>query len=326
MKRARTTAGNPLIWLIDMNIETTSGSSMLYANGRQQVEVTLTLETRAEFPLTDAQKKSLRIVVEQSNGDYRPLPEQQLNNDWWYSETKDKYDYYPVAVDQQPRIINKEQSSNQPKAFFQKVFYVLSTAIGGAAIKLRAQASKSEDETYQSIAPLDHSVILSAVRKPDFSAPADYTFTRRLVSGSEALGKFAYEYQLHPTYLFFQSAILYPLGMIQWDDKDPAETRASNVGCASPSQSEFNYNEDVVIGAAFEAERLQFVTYQSPGRLTIVLQGGINIPYHSASANTCNGPCRLAGIDMNGNDHSIGISFTGVSGFEARTNLELIDI
>lgn len=235
MTHANNKADNPSIWLLEFDIETTSGSQLLYANGRQQVEVTLTLKTKEAFPLTTLQKESLCIVVQQSNGEYVRLPDEVGVNSWWASETQGVYDYYPIAAKEQPSITNKRNELEQAETFYQKRFYVMTRATAGDAIKLRAQVSRSADETYQSIIPFEHSVTLTSVRTPDFSAPDNYTLTRRLVSGNENLGRFVYEYQLYPTNMIFKSAEVLPLGMIQWDDRNPAETRASNV--ASPAQT-----------------------------------------------------------------------------------------
>jgi hypothetical protein len=114
-----------------------------------------------------------------------------------------------------------------------------------------------------------------------------------------------------------------PVGMIQWDDKDPNETYASVVGHAGPNQAEFVYDPVITNATGFVGE--QFVRSPSRGTLTIVLQGVTNIPYISECALQSNGPCFISAIDSNGNDHDLRVKFQGETGFENRVNLTLFD-
>jgi hypothetical protein len=314
----------PNTWLKRFEIEISSASDRQYANGRQQIEVKVSIQAVLGAELTQEQIDSVRIVEVTSDGVFVPLTTASVPNGWWLTTQKNEYDYFPTT--QQMTVKGSEQDSSlspQAEPVHERNFYPVTLAPGGSKKKLWARITKDGDNEYITNATFISDVTLTAVAPPRFSAISDYVFDRVLVSGSENSGIFVYEFQLYPINTTIKSVIMYPEGMIQWDDKSSEEFHASYVGYAGPAEANFRFNEEIVTGPYFE--RVTLVSHNNPGKMTVLLQGAINIPYHSASANTWNGPCGISAIDANGNEHLLKIRFKGEMGFENRTELTLMD-
>jgi hypothetical protein len=314
----------PNTWLSTFEIELTSASGWQYANGRQQVEVALIVQTKPGIELTQEQLESLCIVQLTADGEFIPLTTSPVPNGWWLTNEKNEYDYFPSTSLDAVNDLEKYSTLN-PRAepVHQKYFYPVTLALGGSTKKLWAKITKNSDNEYITNNIFVSDVTLRAVALPLFSAISDYVFDRELVSGSESSGMFVYEYQLYPITTPIKSGTMFPAGIIQWNDKASDESHASYVGYAGPAEADFRFNEEIVTGANFE--RNTTVSHNDPGKITILLQGAINIPYHSQSANTWNGPCSIGAIDANGNEHHLKIRFIGETGFENRTQLTLLD-
>jgi hypothetical protein len=200
----------------------------------------------------------------------------------------------------------------------------MTEAPAGTTKKLFAQITKDiTKDVYVTDNVFVSDISLVAVRMPNFSAALDYSMDKILISGNENSGIFVFEYHLSPSMTKFHSGEMSPTGMIQWDDRDPAEEHATHVGHAGPGESDYKYNSAIVLGSLFQP--VKFVSAVSPGKITLILQGDINIPYHSTSALAHNGPCRIEAIDSNGNTHALQVKFKGETGFENRVELMLLD-
>jgi hypothetical protein len=334
----------PNTWLVQFKIERTSASDYLYANTRQQVEISLVVQARENMALSDTEFESLCIVELDDNGSYAPVPPSQ-RGDWWYSAQRNEYDYYSAAIQHADSPDGNQTSTRellhtvkgwleavgtslrmgapQAEPVRRKRLYMMTAAPGGTTKKLFARITRDTGDIYVTDNIFVSDVTLVAVQVPRYSAALDYLMDRILVSGSEASGIFLYELHLQHRLARFHCAGMNPMGMIQWDDRDPAQTHASNVGHAGPGEASVKYNKSIVLGSAFQ--RAELISNISPGKLTLVLQGDINIPYHSPSALTHNGPCTINAIDFNGNEHALRVAFMGESGFEERTTLVLLD-
>lgn len=318
----------PNTWLSKFEIELTSASGRQYANGRQQVEVTLSVQTKPDIEITQEQLDSLCIVQVTAEGEFIPLSTTPVQNGWWLTAEKNEYDYFPdAALDAARTIVNDldKRSALDPHAepVHQRIFYPVTLALGGSTKKLWAKITKDNENEYITNNIFVSDVTLTGVTPPRFSVISDYVFDRELVSGSESSGMFVYEYQLYPITTTIKSVTMFPAGMIQWNDKASDEFHASYVGYAGPAESNFRFNEEIVTGPNFE--RATIVSHNDPGKMTVLLQGAINTPYHTASAVTWNGPCSIGAIDANGNEHHLKIRFKGETGFENRTQLTLLD-
>jgi hypothetical protein len=335
-------APNPQTWLATFSIELASASTQLYANGRQQVELRLKAQANSQNnqQISPSELASLRIVERGNDGIFRPLPAIEVPGGWWCSELRNEYDFYARGVASDavtPKRSTTEAglgqrllaqfknlwTAEQAPPLYIKQLYVMTEAPGSSQIELYAQITKDSGDVFITDYIFVSSAVLTAVRPEDFSAAEDYLLDKNLVSGTEASGIFVYELLLHPKAMRFLSARMDPKGMIQWDDRDSSVQHASHVGYAGPGESDFKYDEQIDTGPQFV--RVNYVTAVSPGKITFVLQGDINIPYRHDSALYHNGPCRIDALDSNGNAHALQIKFAGPTGFPDRVNLTLID-
>lgn len=151
---------------------------------------------------------------------------------------------------------------------------------------------------------------------PTFQVPGNYTFERALKGGNGNSDIFTWQYYLaganvQQPVVPFVSGHMVPAGMIQWSDRNPSSTQASNVGYAPPKETTFHYNPAIKLGSFFQP--VAQAKDPKAGYLTIVLQGSNNIPYDSQSAINHNGPCLVKAVDVYGNDHELEVSFKSSS-------------
>jgi hypothetical protein len=332
---------NPQTWLAKFSIELGSASTQLYANGRQQVELKLKVQvTSQNDQLSATELASLCIVERDNNGVFRPLSAIEVRGGWWFSVMRNEYDFYApgVATDTITPIrstaeagwaqrlltrFKKLLTAEQAPPLLTKQLYVMTEAPGSSQKELLAQITRDTGDVYNTDFIFVSSVVLTAVRSEEFSATEDYLLEKNLISGTEDSGIFVYEYLLHPRGVRFLSGRMNPGGMIQWDEKTVDTRHASHVGHAGPGESDFKYDDQIAVGSQFD--KVSYVTAVSPGKITIVLQSDINIPYDHNSALYHNGPCRIDAIDSNGNAHALQIKFMGPTGFPSRVNLTLLD-
>lgn len=308
------TAKPPLSsWLTKLTTAVSSPSNRVYPNGRQQMEVTVVIEPLSSQTIKPEELASVKLMVRDANGQFSPLPESDsAGTAWFFSHSRNEYLEYPGA--------RKTSSVIKRKAVYTRKFYVMagSTIAAGRMETLYAGITRHTQEghydyiTDGSESGFSSSVEVRTAEIPVFQVPGNYTFERTLTAGDGSSDIFTWQYSLagagvqQPT-VGFVSASMEPSGMIQWDDKDSSVTRASHVGYSSPGGTVFQYNTAIQLGSAFEP--VKQVKNPKTGHVTLVLQGGNNIPYHSASAIEHNGPCVLNAVDVYGNNHRLGISF-----------------
>jgi hypothetical protein len=324
---------NPTSWLDDFRIELTSASDHHYANDKQQIEITLSVRARDSLAVSDKEFASFRVMERNTAGAFIPLKTLPSQGSWWGSTEKNGYDYYASitssAIDS-PSVAERSQTSvddaHHANPLLQKKIYAMTSASGGTTKQLWAQITKDTGEVYETNFEFVTDITLVAVPIPQYSAPADYSINRTLLSGSESSGIFVYEWVIFPFGVKLYSATMSPPGMIQWQDKAPDETKASYVAFAGPKQASFQHNLAIVTGDYFSAnERVDIVTSPNSDKIVVLLQGSLFIPYHSASANNQNGPCTIGAVDYQGNPHLFKIQFKLPTGLEGRTTLELSD-
>lgn len=300
-------------WLSRFEISLTSLSALLYPNARQQVLVTLIIAPRTGQTISDDELESVCITT-RKNELFPILPGGDDGSEWFYSQTKNQYLPYPASAVSPPLTQKEPENVN----FFQKDFYILSRAPTGASVRLYAQITQHTAQgpvTYNTAidATFKSYVDLRTAEIPHFSIPDNYTFNRDLVAGNPNSDLFTWEYQLAgknmqmPVVELLSVTGMSPMGMIQWVDRDNTVTRASHVGYAAPGEPNVNYNTAINLGSEFSPATT--VARPRRGHVTVVLQGGNNIPYHSESAINQGGPCQLRAIDTYGNEHLLNIAF-----------------
>ncbi|WP_223528993.1 hypothetical protein [Pseudomonas sp. GL-R-19] len=300
-------------WLSRFEIGLASSSSQLYPNARQQLLVTLSVDSRTGQTISEEELESLRITT-RKNDLFPLLPGSDDGGEWFYNERKNLYHPYPATASHPP----PDQERSGEIDFFQKDFYVMSRAPAGTSVRLYAQITRQTTDgpvTYNTaIDPTFKSYVdIRTAEIPRFNIPENYSFNRDLVAGNPNGDLFTWEYQLAgknvqmPVVELLSVSSMDPAGMIQWVDRDDRVTRASHVGYAAPGESDFNYNTAIVLGQEFSPTAK--VARPRAGHVIVVLQGGNNIPYHSQSAINQGGPCRMHAIDMYGNEHVLNIAF-----------------
>jgi hypothetical protein len=299
-------------WLTKLTTAVSSPSNRVYPNGRQQMEVTVVIEPLSSQTIKPEELASVKLMVRDAHGQFSPLPESDsAGTPWFFSHARNEYLEYPGG--------RNTSSAINPSAVYTRKFYVSAdTGSAGSMEALYAGITRHTEEgeydyvTDGSESGFSSSVEVRTAEIPVFQVPGNYTFERTLTAGDGNSDIFTWQYSLagagvqQPT-VGFVSANMEPSGMIQWDDRDSSVTRASHVGYSSPGGIAFQYNTAIQLGSAFKP--VEQVKNPKAGHVTLVLQGGNNIPYHSASAIEHNGPCVLNAVDVYGNNHRLGISF-----------------
>lgn len=129
---------NDTRWLTAFNVNLTSNSRKLYANGRQQVEISVSVTFRSRAIFTKEQLDNIRLVILDDNGAF-----QELSGELNVSTERDtRFHYYadtgaPPAPLLQPYSIRRR-------------FYVSSTRPGGSLDRIYAAINKDRDTLYVS--------------------------------------------------------------------------------------------------------------------------------------------------------------------------------
>lgn len=303
-------------WLLSWQIQAVSPPK-LYGNARQQVVVVITLEPRRDEIITDDELESLKLVLRCDDGSFEDVPmEDTLDALWFASGVQNHYQYYPETQIGMPVY---EDGGPLPGAVRTKRFYVQTRTRAGTNMQLWSSITRQvpEGEKYEYISDgsqqgFNTSITLGSVTIPTYNAPADYTFDRRLVGGQENSDLFIWEYYIAPAHALypevaFLSAQATTRGMIQWATFSGTQTRAGHAGFAAPANATIHYNNAIVLGPNFVPVEK---TRDLPGGLvTVVLQGGNNIPFHPASAQSHKGPMVIQAIDHYGNEHVLRVRF-----------------
>jgi hypothetical protein len=304
-------------WLLKLAPFITSPTNRVYPNGRQQIEVTVLVESRSIHPLKPEERASVRLMVRDRLGRFSPLPQgHEASLPWFFSHTRNAYLEYPGT--------QKREQAASPSEVYTPSFYVSAGKLdlGQSLETLYVGITRYTDEgqyeyvTDGTTTGFAGYVEVRTAEIPTFHVPGNYTFERTLTAGNDASDIFTWQYALaganvQQPVVRFVSGHMVPAGMIQWSDRNPSVTQASNVGYAPPGESTFHYNPAIKLGTVFKP--VPQAKNAKPGHLTIVLQGSNNIPYDSQSAINHNGPCEVKAIDVYGNEHQLEIRFNNAS-------------
>jgi hypothetical protein len=329
------TAPNPVTtYLSVFKIEVSSGREAVYENGRQQVELTLSVAEARDYTLTEQQVNTLTVVYRTLNGQYEPLPQKPPENGdafrWFVSATRDeRFEYFRLQGTSQrstPSAKSNAQPAPSPKADVKsRKYYVSTLAPGGSMIELFARI-EIEGELYTtgldpvSVAPV------TAIALPNYAYPTDYIWEKSWSRGNPPGTDFINEWSLSARQARFSYGTLVdkPYGMIRWQRPQEGEKAASNVGVALPGDEQFRYNPDIELGPDFPKVMHRDVQSDNPHEIVVVLQASNIIPFNLPSFEQ-GGPCQVDAYDIDGNFHRIKFAFDDSQGsdYDHRTNLKV---
>jgi hypothetical protein len=213
----------PSDWLSVFEIQLTSASDLLYANGRQQAMLSIKITPRAGQTVSDDEMASVCVVERNNDGSYIPVASGTESSLWWMSQDRNEYDFYtPVAASDSAGMVDKARehkvsmtpersqalstassSPSPPEVITTKDFYLMTTVPGGTTNTFYAQITKDNGTVYVTDDVFTTTVKLTSVPTPAYSADKDYALTKTLVSGSENSGIFVYEFSInHNVYEF----------------------------------------------------------------------------------------------------------------------------
>lgn len=312
-------------YLSVFKIDLTSSSLMLYENGRQQVELTLSVAQSTNHTLTDAEVDTLSVVYRTADGTYTPLPAQPTGSARWFvsSLRDERFEYFPFGRDSQPLQPTETNAKSVPSAVVKsRLYYVSTTAPGGSTIELFARIS-IEGETFVTEGTFASAARLTAVKLPEYSSP-DYQWKITWREGEPPSTAFINEWSLTALRARFSFGALRgdAFGMIRWQRPAAGETAASNVGIALPNDSQFKYSPNITLGNSFLGEIHKEVMSSHNNQIVVVLQASNHIPFHSSSV-AYGGPFFIEAYDIDGNFHEVEIAFDDEqsSDYDRRTHL-----
>lgn len=316
-------------YLSIFKIEVSSSSGMLYANGRQQVELTLSVAAAQTYPLTDVEVDTLAVVYFNSNDQYEALPTQQGDASTWFANRtyNPQFEYFPPLPDSghlQDESHKVDPRLNPSATVKTRKFYVSTVAQGGSKIKLFARITLAgkyyfTEGTFESVAEI------TAVALPVYSE-RDYEFKKTSNEGNPPDTAFINEWSLSALNARFSFGELKSegYGMIRWQRPAGNETAASNVGVALPRDEKFKYSPRIKLGSQFLTERRVFVESYNPYHIVFVLQASNHIPFDPSNL-PYGGPFSLNAYDIDGNFHEITVAFDTDQGsdYAIRTHLRI---
>lgn len=126
-------------WITRFNISITSNANKVFSNGRQQLEVSVSVSPKSGQTITEEQMKSIRLVTLDDQGGY-----QELSGELTATTERDKRFEYYADTGVAPSHLQLESASRR------KRFYVSSTRPGGSRDIVYAAISKDEHTHYVS--------------------------------------------------------------------------------------------------------------------------------------------------------------------------------
>ncbi|MGG5290654.1 hypothetical protein [Pseudomonas shirazensis] len=144
-------------WLSRFRVDITSNSNRVFANGRQQLQVTVTLAARDGKAISEAQLDSIYLFEIDQDGQY-----QRLDNDLLAERERDfRFDYHAASggvVQPLPDANNRTR---------RRTFYVSSICPGGSLHTVYAGIQYDADAQFATdTAPFKSSVVIESIAPP----------------------------------------------------------------------------------------------------------------------------------------------------------------
>lgn len=294
----------------------------LYANGFQQVKITLavkTLDGREEPPLTEWERNNIKVVLYRNRAANQP-PDTFAEQGWTVSTTRNGYAYYP----------SDPSGTTARKAGFEYFeFYVTctNTTLAGETVSLaflvRGENGRTfctngmswyADGTVDTINVIDRNDARIAVHLPKVYDHQQFElspWSELPVSGTDEARAAIFNRQCTLTMvlpngntLALREMTVTPAGMIQWSAPLPHDTTASFVGHIEPGQRIINWHDTdrVPVG------HLPLPQNPTPAadKGSFVLCGRVDI---TRPPQPFVGPCLVLVRDAYGTQHHFNISF-----------------
>ncbi|MBX8568033.1 hypothetical protein K5D44_25300 [Pseudomonas cichorii] len=308
--------------LSDFTIKENSGSSVLFANGQQQVKVRVAVKTfdsdGAEVSLTPSELNSMRLVVADSGDDLPYVGENGVpvdapeNRKWGVNESKNRYLYYPVDPTQ----------AHEPQDLDGSGKYLYIQSRSSTPLRIAVALTRADQIEFHSTdnggSEEKNNILKVTPRVPPNYATDNYEFTRIRVEGEED-NDYALNTVDYYTLRFKQSVenIKFvsvefdgPASMTQWESRQYAEQMGSYTGYAPPLSKTLRFEPLLMQSIAPEVRPSLDV---APGKEAP--EGAILITLHRRSDFTFDNdsdfdqPMKLKLIDEYGNPHMITVQF-----------------
>ena len=311
-------------WIANFEIKATSALPALYANGNQQVQLTVNVEPYDGRTVTPTQLNSISLYSKNTDGSYQRLAINPVTEGDWAQQTERNpvYDYFE-GVTTVAHATGREglAKNDSERAVSSKVLYVTTLASGGSTITLVAGIDYDASTTlYSDVVPYTSTAVVTAHSSKLYDDPAEFSFIR---TGEPANDRWTMTYRLRPATATVKLAAgtITPNGMIRWARNEPGNTFATIVGWVQVNTTAIRHEENIT--KHFDETTKDILQKEVPNAsasdLLIFMQADNRFPYHYDSAVGYKGPLQVQGSDKQGNPVQLGIAFEGTE----RTSLTL---
>lgn len=306
-------------WLTTFKIEVTSSAPALYANGYQQVELTLYVEAYENDDgddLTEDEYNSLCLYTKNSNGLYERVPFTGDSEGLWLQATQKNplFDYYDPT--NKGVLSETAGSTAQPPdnhAERYKRVFLTSTAPGGTTEKIYAGITYRDGTLYYSgDMAAESSVTITAHHPRTFTAPTSFSFTYEAPGGGPP-ERYFINYMLRPRdeNAEFSLGGWDQKGLIKWAENEASNTRATLVGFATAGQRGIVHPTNMLrnLPQVFLNDLRRELPSLIPGALTLCMQGDNRINFHPQTEIEFRGPIEVYGIDRQGHKYTTRVAY-----------------
>lgn len=170
------TPANDTNWITRFSLSTTSNSNKVFSNGRQQIEISVSVTPKRGEIITEEQLDSIRLVTLDDDGNYQELTGELQTS----AERNSTFEYYGSSGSA-PSYLQLATSSRR------KRIYVSSTRPGGSVDTIFATIRKDEHTYYASQTSLFNSFAIVESIAPTRMGRHEFDF-ERMDGPSEQLG------------------------------------------------------------------------------------------------------------------------------------------
>lgn len=141
-------------WLSRLRLDITSSSNRVFANGRQQVEITVTVEPRDGEEVDEDAIASIELFIFDDNAN-ELQPDGELHVD---NERDPRFEYYAASGGAPSPLMNSSQRTVRRR------FYLRSTLPGGSLTTIYAGIRKDTDNHFMTnTGPFQSSVVIESI-------------------------------------------------------------------------------------------------------------------------------------------------------------------